>query len=52
MQIVKAFMQSYLEDFGMELRDEERSKAYRLLDRDFEPSEIKLILDRAVSFRA
>ena len=32
---------SYLEDFGMELRDEERSKAYRLLDRDFEPSEIK-----------
>ena len=42
---------SYLEDFGMELRDEdkERSKSYRLLDRDFEPSEIKLILDSVAS---
>lgn len=42
---------SYLEDFGMELRDEdkERSKTYRLLDRDFEPSEIKLILDSVAS---
>ncbi len=42
---------NYLEDFGMELRDEdkERSKEYRLLDRDFEPSEIKLILDSVAS---
>ena len=42
---------SYLEDFGMELRDEdkERNKSYRLLDRDFEPSEIKLILDSVAS---
>lgn len=42
---------NYLEDFGMELRDEdkERNKTYRLLDRDFEPSEIKLILDSVAS---
>lgn len=42
---------SYLEDFGMELRDEdkERNKTYRLLDRTFEPSEIKLILDSVAS---
>ncbi len=42
---------NYLEDYGMELRDEdkERNKTYRLLDRDFEPSEIKLILDSVAS---
>ncbi len=42
---------SHLEEFGMELRDEdkERYKAYRLLDRAFEPSEIKLILDSVAS---
>ena len=51
---------SYLEDFGMELRDiskedredeekKQRNRSYRLLDRDFEPSEIKLILDSVAS---
>ena len=42
---------NYLEDFGMELRDDskERNKTYRLLERDFEPSEIKLILDSVAS---
>ena len=51
---------NYLEDFGMELRDISkedkegedkglRNRKYRLLDRDFEPSEIKLILDSVAS---
>lgn len=51
---------SYLEDFGMELRDvskedreseekKQRNRTYRLLDRAFEPSEIKLILDSVAS---
>lgn len=42
---------SYLEDFGMELRDDskDRNKTYRLLERDFEPSEIKLVLDSVAS---
>ena len=41
----------YLEDFGMELRDDskERNKTYRLLEREFEQSEIKLILDSVAS---
>lgn len=47
---------NYLEDFGMELKDikerldgKERSRGYRLLERDFEPSEIQLILDSVAS---
>ena len=50
----------YLEDYGMELRDISkedkygedknlRNRMYRLLDRDFEPSEVKLILDSVAS---
>ena len=39
----------YLADYGMDVRKDERGKSYQWLDRDFELSEVKLIMDSVAS---